>query len=178
MKHFPRLLLALWCCLFAAQSTWAQSGRVKDTTANLSRDEASKTAEAKSADLKDSRDAAQLYSDADNYAQKKFDDFEKRHMPFDARLADRIKQEQRDLAGRYAALLATRKLEGIDVYYLGQLYHVARNFDLAYETMRRFLTESPNATGDLAQNARAIVVIQAAKRGVLPEAEARLAEYA
>ncbi len=177
MKHSPRLLLALWCCLFAAQSIWAQSGRVKDATATLSTD-AIKTAEAKSADLKESRDAAQLYEEADTYAQKKFDDFEKRHMPFDARLADRIKQEQRDLAARYAVVLAARKPQAKDVYYLGMLYNVARNFDAGYEVMRRFLTENPNATGEPAQNARAVIVIQAAKKDLLPEAESRLAEYA
>src|SRR6266705_2573744 len=111
MKHFPRLLLALWCCLFAAPSTWAQSGRVKDAPATASTD-ATRTVDTKSTDLKDTRDAAQLYEEADNYAQKKFEDFEKRHMPFDARLADRIKQEQRELAARNAVVLAARKPQG------------------------------------------------------------------
>ncbi len=178
MKHFPRLLLALSCCLFAAQSTLAQSGRVKDATTNLSSDEASKTAEAKRTDAKDTRDAAQLYEETDTYAQKKFDDFEKRHMPFDARLADKIKQEQRDLAARYAVVLAARKPQGKDVYYLGMLYNLARNYDAAYEMMRLFLTDNPSATGEPAQNARAVIVIQAAKKDLLPEAESRLAEYA
>src|SRR5260221_7239917 len=129
MKHFSRLLLALWCCLLAAQSTWEQSGRVKDAPANLSSEEASKIAEAKRVET---RDAAQLYEEADAYAQKKFDDFEKRKMPFDARLADKIKQEQRDLATRNAVVLAARKLQGKDVYYLGMLYNLARNYDAAY----------------------------------------------
>ena len=175
MKHFPRLLLALCCCLFAAQSAWAQSGRVKDTAANLSSDEASKAAEAKRVET---RDAAQLYEEADTYAQKQFDDFEKRKMPFDARLVDKTKQEQRDLAARYALVLVARKPQGKDVYYLGMLYNVARNYDAAYETMRRFLTENANATGEPVQNARAVIVIQAAKKDLLPEAETRLAEYA
>src|SRR5207237_529083 len=35
-----------------------------------------------------------------------------------------------------------------------------------------------SATGEPAQNARAVIVIQAAKKGLLPEAESRLAEYA
>jgi thiol-disulfide isomerase/thioredoxin len=175
MKHFPQMLLALWCCLFAAQSICAQSGRVKDAAASLSSDEASKAAEAKRTET---RDAAQLYEDADTYAQKKFDDYEKRHMPFDARLADKIKQEQRDLAARYAVVLAARQLQGKDVYYLGMLYNLARNYDAAYEMMRRFLIENSNATGEPAQNARAVIVIQAAKKDLLPEAESRLAEYA
>jgi thiol-disulfide isomerase/thioredoxin len=177
MKHFPRLLLALWCCLFAAQSTWAQSGRVKDAPATAITDP-NRTADAKSAELKDTRDAAQLYEETEAYAQKKFDDFEKRHMPFDARLADKIKQEQRDLAARYAVVLAARKPQGKDVYYLGMLYNLARNYDAAYEMMQHFLTENPNATGEPAQNARAVIVIQAAKKDLLPEAESCLAEYA
>jgi len=175
MKHFSTLFLLLLCCLVSISSGLAQSGRVKDATANPSSDEASKAAEAKRTEA---RDAAQLYEEADAYAQKKFDDFEKRHMPFDARLADKIKQEQRDLAGRYAAVLAARKPQGKDVYYLGMLYNLARNYDAAYEMMRRFLTESSNATGEPAQNARAVIVIQAAKKDLLPEAESRLAEYA
>jgi thiol-disulfide isomerase/thioredoxin len=44
--------------------------------------------------------------------------------------------------------------------------------------MRRFLTGNPNASGEPAQNARAVVVIQAAKKGLLSEADTRLAEYA
>jgi len=177
MKHFPRLLLALWCCLFAAQLMWAQSGRVKNAPATASTD-ATRTVDTKSTDLKDTRDAAQLSEEADNYAQKKFDDFEKRHMPFDARLADKIKQERRDLAARYAVVLAERKPQGKDVYYLGMLYNLARNYDAASEMMRRFLTENSNAAGEPAQNARAVIVIQAAKKDLLPEAESRLAEYA
>lgn len=178
MKRFLALFLPFLCFLVSTGSASAQSGRVKEANSALSHDEASKTSAAKSTETIDSRNAAQLYEEADNYAQKKFDDFEKRHMPFDARLADKIKQEQRDLAGRYATLLAARKLEGKDVCYLGLLYNLARNYDSAYETMRRFLTDNPNATGESAQNARAIVVIQAAKKDLLPEAESRMAEYA
>ncbi|HVS81333.1 MAG TPA: TlpA disulfide reductase family protein [Pyrinomonadaceae bacterium] len=178
MKIFSKALPLWLICLGVFGSASAQSGRVKDASATSLAREANKPNAEKPADLNDSRTATQLFEDADNYAQKRFDDFEKRHMPFDARLADKIKQEQSDLAGRYAALLATRKLEGKDVYYLGLLYNLARNFNAAYETMRRFLSENPNTTGEPAQNARAIVVIQAAKRNLLPEAESRLAEYA
>ena len=178
MKHLLLLLLASSCLLCTGQLTRAQSGRVKDPTANSASEDASKTAEAKRDEPKDSRNAAQLYEEAEQYAQKKFDDFEKRKMPFDARLADKIKQEQRDLATRYAVLLTARKLEGKDVYYLGMLHNLARNFDAAYEAMHRFLSENPNATGEPTQDARAIVVIQAAKKDLLPEAESRITEYA
>lgn len=180
-----QLLLFVLGCLAASNFASAQSGRVKDTT-SVPATEANKANDAKPADtpanlpvnLNDPRTALQLFEEADNYTQKRFAEFEKRKMPYDQRLEDKIKQEQRDLAGQYATVLATRKLEGQDIYYLGLLYNLARNFDAALETMRRFLSENQSATGEPAQNARAIIVIQAAKKGILPEAEKRLAEYA
>src|SRR5207249_348608 len=90
----------------------------------------------------------------------------------------KIKQEQRDLAANYAALLAARKLEGQDVYYLGLLYNLARNYDAALDVMRRFLVENPKAMGEPAQKARAIIVIQSAKKGLLDEANSLLNQYA
>jgi thiol-disulfide isomerase/thioredoxin len=129
-------------------------------------------------DPNDSRTAVQFFEDADTYTQKKFAEFEKRKMPYDQRLEEKIKQEQRDLAGRNATILAARKLAGQEVYYLGLLYNLAKNFDAALDAMRRFLAEDKSATGEPAQNARAIIVIQTAKKGLLPEAEGRLAEYA
>jgi thiol-disulfide isomerase/thioredoxin len=177
MKRIDVLLLVLLGCL-AANSALAQSGRVRDASAAATSGEAAKTSDEKRADANDSRTAAELFVEADGYTQKKFDEFAKRHMPYDERLAEKIKQEQRELAARYATRLAGRKLESKDVYYLGMLYNAARNSDGAFQAMRRFLAENPDAAGEPAQNARAIVVIQAAKKGLLPEAEIRLAEYA
>ena len=164
MKRFELLLFVLLGFLTLSNSALAQSGRVKDAAATPLTTDTNKPSEAKPADLNDSRTAAQLFEDADNYSQKKFAEFEKRKMPYDQRLEEKIKQEQRDLAAQHASLLAARKLEGQDVYYLGLLYNLARNFDAALEAMRRFLTESKSATGEPAQNARAIIVIQAAKK--------------
>ena len=174
MKRTASFLSVLLVCSAVASSAFAQSGRVKDSAALSS---ATKIAGTKSEESKDSRDAVQLYDEVDNYAQKKFDEFQKRHMPYDSQLAEKIRQEQRDLAARYASNLSARKLAGSDIYYLGMLYNVARNYDAALEAMRRFLSGNPKATGEPAQNARAIVVIQAAKKGLLSEAESRLTEY-
>jgi thiol-disulfide isomerase/thioredoxin len=178
MKLFRLLLFVLLSILALNSLAPAQSGRVKDAAPTAPSTETNKPAEAKPTDLNDPRTAAQLFEDADNYTQKKFAEFEKLKMPYDQRLEEKIKQEQRDLAARHATVLVARKLAGQDVYYLGLLYNLARNFDAAMEAMRRFLTEDKNATGEPAQNARAIIVIQAAKKGLLPEAEGRLAEYA
>src|SRR5256712_2072118 len=179
MKPFALLLVLTLAIVAVNDRAVAQSQRVKDA-AGVARNGAANepAAEKVSVDLNDARTAAELFEDADKYTEKKFAELEKRHMPFDARLSDKIKQEQRELAASYAALLAARKLEGQDVYYLGLLYNLARNFDAALETMRRFLAENPKATGEPAQNARAIIVIQAAKKGLLDEANGRLAEYA
>src|SRR3989454_2126138 len=179
MKRFALLLMLTLAAVAVNDRALAQSQRVKDAAGVARNGDADRpAAEKPSVDLNDARTAGQLFEDADKYTEKKFAELEKRHMPFDARLSDKIKQEQRELAASYAALLAARKLEGQDVYYLGLLYNLARNFDAALETMRRFLAENPKATGEPAQNARAIIVIQMAKKGLLDEANGHLAEYA
>ena len=125
----------------------------------------------------DARTAAELFEDADKYAKKKFDAFEKLKMPFDEQLAEKIKREQRDLAFRYATQLASKNPAGQDLYYLGRLYNLARYFPEAADAMRRYLNE-PKATGEPAQAARTIVITEAAKAKKMAEAESRLAEYA
>jgi len=177
MKQIELVLLVSLGILVLSNSVRAQSGRVKDAAVAPVTTGDDKPKEEKP-DLNGSRTAAQLFEDADTYTQKKFAEFEKRKMPYDQRLEEKIKQEQHELAGRNARVLAARKLTQQEIYYLGLLYNLARNFDAALESMRRFLAEDKSATGEPAQNARAIIVIQAAKRGLLPEAEGRLAEYA
>ena len=164
-----------WCFLFTPAT--AQSTRTKNSDTAQST-ESSKDAEARTPDAADAKSAAQLFEEADNYARRKFEAFEKLKMPYDDQLKQKIEREQRDLAARNAATLAARKLNGNDVYYLGLLYNLAGKFDGAFDAMKRFLDENPNANGEPAQNARAIVVIQAAKKGLLSEAETRLRDYA
>jgi len=170
-------LAALACCFTAAVSCIAQPVPGKELPAAQIA-EPNKESKTTGATAEDSRTAAQLFDDADNYARKKFEEFQKRKMPFDKQLEEKIKQEQRDLAARYATTLAARKLAATDIYYLGRLFNLARNFDGALEAMRRFLADNPDASGETAQNARAIVIIQAAKKNLLTEAEARLKDYA
>jgi thiol-disulfide isomerase/thioredoxin len=176
MKRSP-FFFALISSLLLLQTGFAQSGRVKEPVPTTIAGETSKPLDQKTPDANDARTAEQLHADANTYAAKKFADFEKRGMPYDARLEEKIKQEQREVAARYATTLAARKLAGKDVYFLGLLYNLAGNFDGALEAMRRFLAENPKATGEPAQDARAVVIIQAAKKGLLPEAESHLAEY-
>jgi len=175
MKSLVLIALALFACYIVRPAS-AQSGQVKDSL-TVTNSEPTKTP-AGSVDSSESRPAAELYDEANNYIQKKFAEFEKLKMPYDERIEEKIKGEQRELATRYASVLTNRKLQPDDVYYLGLLYNLAHDFDHAMESMQRYLKEKPDASGEPAQNARAIIVVQAAKKGLLPEAEARLAEYA
>ena len=110
MKRFALLLMLTLAAVAVNDRALAQSQRVKDAAGVARNGEANKPAAEKlSVDLNDARTAAQLFEDADKYTERKFAEFEKRRMPFDARLSDKIKQEQRDLAASYAALLAARR---------------------------------------------------------------------
>src|ERR1043166_178080 len=169
MRLISASIVLLILCVLSCDYAAAQSGRAAQTIL---------TNGAAANPDNDSRSAADLFADADTYANKKFEQFNKLKMPYDRQVEDKIKKEQRELAATYAKALATRKLEGKDVYYLGLLYNLARAFDNALVAMRRFFCENSNVAARPAQNARAIIVIQAAKKNLLPEAEARLAEYA
>jgi len=127
--------------------------------------------------VSDTRSPSQLFEEADNYVRKKFAALEKQKVPYDAQLRLKIEKEQRDLAVKYAGVLMARNLSGADVYYLGLLYNLGGKADGAFDAMQRFLNENPQAAGEPAQNARAIVVIHEAKRGALAAAEVRLKEY-
>ncbi|MFN2576690.1 MAG: redoxin domain-containing protein [Pyrinomonadaceae bacterium] len=167
--------LALVGCAFLITSAAGQS-RPNSNTAQSA--EAAKEADARTPEAFEAKTAAALFAEADNYAREKFEAFKKLKMPFDDQLKQKIEREQRELAARYATALAARKLNGSDIYYLGLLYNLAGQFDGAYDAMKRFLNENPNAGGEPAQNARAVMVIQTAKKGMLSEAETRITDYA
>ena len=126
--------------------------------------------------LSDSRPAKALFEDADKYITRKYEDFNRRKLGFDPKLESTTKQEQKELAARNAAILAARgALTGTDHYYLGMLYHLADDSDRALESLRRFL--STENDGELAQNARAAIVVHATKKKLLTEAESAAAAY-
>ena len=171
MKALLFIVLVMVVSVLGADSALGQSGRAKEAAANT------EATSSKSGDANEKRSAAELFEDADKYVKRKFDAFQKAKMPYDERLDDKIRKEQRELAARYAAVIAKRKPQGQDVYYLGLLYNLAVNPDAATDMMRQYLTDNPEATGEPAQNARAIIVLHAAKKNLMSEAESRLAEY-
>ena len=132
---------------------------------------------AASADAR-ANEARALYEEAAQYAQRKFDEFQKQKLPYDRLLEQKTLQEQKDLALQNAARLAARApLRGTDIYYSGLLYSLAGKGEGALDSMRHFLADADPAPADLKQRARSVVAQQAAQLGLTEEAERALAEY-
>ncbi len=118
-----------------------------------------------------------LYEEAKSYVDKTFADFNKQKIPYDQKLEAKTRQDQKDLAAKYAAALQARKsLADADLYYLGMLHHLAGNGDEALAAMRRYL--AGEVLGENAQLARAVVVLYATRQNLIPEAELAVAAYA
>ncbi|MBA3513954.1 MAG: TlpA family protein disulfide reductase [Pyrinomonadaceae bacterium] len=126
--------------------------------------------------LPDTRTPQALYEEANSHLDKKFAEFNKQKLPFDPKLDAATKQEQKDIAARNAAVLEAQGEVGeTDHYYLGMLHHLSGNSDAALKVMRRFIAGSP--AGEKTQVARAVVVLHAIKRNLLPEAENMVEAY-
>src|SRR5689334_7222736 len=110
----------------------------------------------------DNRPAQALYEDANGYLGRKYQEFNKRHLPYDPKLEAQTKKELKDLAIKNAATLQARSsLAPEDLYYLGLLHHLAGDADASLAAMRLFLKDDPD--GQKAQSARNVVVLYAIK---------------
>src|SRR6187200_3000759 len=93
----------------------------------------------------DDRPAQALYEDANGYLGRRYQEFNKQKLPYDAQLEARTRKEQRELAVKNAAILQARsRLAAEDLYYLGMLHHLAGNGDAALTTMRQLLKNDPD----------------------------------
>src|SRR5437879_6499809 len=115
----------------------------------------------------DTRSAAVLYQEANDYLSKKFLEFNNKKLAYDPRLEAQTRQEQKDLAVHHAATLVERgPVQGRDLYYLGMLNNIAGNADAALEALRRFLSSESNSkalngpNGEEAQTARLVFVLE------------------
>src|SRR6476620_6256003 len=125
----------------------------------------------------DDRPAQVLSEDANGYLGRRYQEFNKQKLPYDAKLEAQTKKEQKDLAIKNAATLQARgSLKGDDLYYLGMLHHLAGDADAALATMRMLLKNDPD--GQKAQAARNVVVLYAVKKDLIPEANAAVEAYA
>ncbi len=127
-------------------------------------------------DKPDDRTAQALFEDANGYLGRRYQEFNKQKLPYDPKLEEKTKTEQRELAVKNAGILSARgSLAGDDLYYLGMLYHLAADEDAALSTMHRVLKETPD--GEKAQTARNVMVLYAIRKGLTGLAEATVAEY-
>ena len=125
----------------------------------------------------DKRPAQELFEDANGYIGRRFQEFNKQKLPYDAKLEAQTKKEQKDLAIKNAATLQARgSLKGDDLYYLGMLHHLAGDADAALATMRLLLKDDPD--GQKPQAARNVVVLYSVKKDLLSDATAAVAAYA
>src|SRR5689334_3854348 len=85
----------------------------------------------------DNRPAQALFEDANGYLGRRYQEFNKQKLPFDPKLEEKTRIEQRELALKNARLLRARtSLAAGDLYYLGLLYHLASEPDDALSTMQ------------------------------------------
>lgn len=125
----------------------------------------------------DDRPALVLYEDANGYLGRRYQEFNKQKLPYDAKLEAQTKKEQQELAVKNAAILKARApLSKDDLYYLGMLHHLAGDADNALTTMRLLLKDDPD--GFHAQTARNVVVLYAVRKGLLDEANKAVDKYA
>ena len=124
----------------------------------------------------DERPAQEIYEEANGYLGRKYAEFNKQKLGYDANLEAKTKKEQRELALANAAILASRTNPSEDdIYYLGMLRHLVGDSNAALKLMRRYLAK--NANGEKSQIARAVVVLYATRTNLMPEAEATVAVY-
>ena len=153
-QNFYTLLLVV---VTSANSAFAQT----PVRTNIAPSEPAASTETRSAEV--------LFDEVNTYVDKKFEEFNKRKTAYDPALETKTRQEQKDLAIKYAAVLKTRTLAEPNLYHLGMLYHIGNDSDAALETMLRYL-RSKDAKGENAQIALAVVVLYATKKNLLPEA--------
>ncbi|HKR11370.1 MAG TPA: TlpA disulfide reductase family protein [Pyrinomonadaceae bacterium] len=123
------------------------------------------------------QEAQALFEDANGYLGRRYQEFNKQNLPYDPKVEEKTKQEQKDLALRNAGILRERpSLSNEEVYYLGMLYHLAEDADNALATMQRLLKDNPD--GVQAQTARNAVVLYSIRKGSTADAVAAVTAYA
>lgn len=119
----------------------------------------------------------QMFDEANAYNKAKFAEFEKKKIAYSENLRLQTEREQKQLAAKYAATASARTgLSGDDLYYLGLLHWIAENLEGAAASLRQYAALE-TATPEKAQTARSIVVVIAAKKAAIYEAEKLYADY-
>ncbi|MGB9181860.1 MAG: TlpA disulfide reductase family protein [Pyrinomonadaceae bacterium] len=180
------LTLFIYATLLLPAGTRAQSMTNGNSTATKSSSQATSAGGAAASPdsslalpaTDDGRTAQVLYAEARDYIAKKYMEFNRKHVPYSAPLDNKTKQEQRDVAARYAEFVnARRSLSNDDRYFLGLLYQIAGNADESLKALKNFLAAHESGPNENAQSARLMISELSAKKNLLAEAEAARSEY-
>jgi hypothetical protein len=112
--------------------------------------------------------------EADGYLEKRYAEFNKRNS-FDAKRESKTKQEQIELAGKYAEVLQVRGPLAGRICTTSDASASRRQGELALESLRSYLATAPE--GPKAQRARTAVVLYAVRTNLISEAEQAAADY-
>ncbi len=157
--------------LILALNSFAQSRRVNPNKTSSAPPVNSVAAE--TSDLT----AEQMFTEASNYAMTKYAEYQQKKIAYSKVLHEKTQRDQKQLAHKYATILAERQnLSSDDTYYLGMLNWVAENFENADAVMRKYLA-AEDRSAEKAQTARSVLVVIAARRKNFEEAEKILTEY-
>jgi thiol-disulfide isomerase/thioredoxin len=160
-----RFVVVLVILLFSL-SLFGQSGRV-----------APQDPGAPGASAADDRPVKALFDEANRYRNLKFTEFEEKKLPVSEKLIQQTQLEQKQLAAKYAAMVATRtNLAGDDYYYHGLLHWIAENYDGAAEALGKYLAVDLKDP-ERAQASRTLITMIAAKQKRFDNAEKTLLEY-
>lgn len=119
----------------------------------------------------------EMFTKATNYALDKANEYDRKKIPYSETLHRTLLSEQKLLAAKYAAEVATREnLAGEDFYYLGRLHWLATNGVDAAKAFGKFLAV-PNEDIKMMQTARSVIVVISADAKDFETAEKLLAEY-
>ncbi|NNE67385.1 MAG: TlpA family protein disulfide reductase [Pyrinomonadaceae bacterium] len=122
--------------------------------------------------------SAELFTKAENYLRDKFTELEVNKVPYSEDLERKVRKEQKLLAAKYAAEIASRTESApLDYYYQGRLHWIAGNRDRAAVSLATFLQRPGDTESVKTQNARALIVDVTAKKGEVEAAEVIFGDY-
>jgi thiol-disulfide isomerase/thioredoxin len=115
----------------------------------------------------------ELYSEIEGYIAAKTREITSTGKRVTPERRESLSDERKELAKKYAAELGSRSgLTKTDFYYLGWLHSTAGEDAKTVDAMKRFLAEFPaDAKGDMIQSGRAILMVAAVRRKLMPDAE-------
>jgi thiol-disulfide isomerase/thioredoxin len=125
------------------------------------------------------RSAAALWTELDRFENEQRKAITAKGERYSVNDRDRILDDKRSLAKKYAAEIEARTGLGIgDVYYLARIYLIAENNKKALETMQRYVSlVSADASGEVVKSALGHIVVLSSGSRQMDIAEAAFERY-